>query len=133
MRYGSDTLAAPRSETGANVDNHQNQRDRWNRSHSNLSSAERGMENPDRRLVRYPSARLHSQGCQLSRADRRDRSNNASSGPRHPCRRHWLEIDHKNYSWARPLRGRSEEHTSELQSLMRISYAVCCLKKKKNK
>src|SRR3546814_8834346 len=27
---------------------------------------------------------------------------------------------------------RSEEHTSELQSLMRISYAVCCVKKKKN-
>src|SRR3546814_8237352 len=36
-----------------------------------------------------------------------------------------------------PARGpgeavRSEEHTSELQSLMRISYAVFCLKKKKN-
>src|SRR3546814_3193988 len=34
-----------------------------------------------------------------------------------------------------PLRrhaARSEEHTSELQSLMRISYAVFCLKKKKN-
>src|SRR3546814_7381482 len=29
--------------------------------------------------------------------------------------------------------GRSEEHTSELQSLMRISYAVFCLKKKQNK
>src|SRR3546814_4905127 len=29
--------------------------------------------------------------------------------------------------------GRSEEHTSELQSLMRISYAVFCLKKKNNK
>src|SRR3546814_8114508 len=29
-------------------------------------------------------------------------------------------------------RGRSEEHTSELQSLMRISYAVFCLKKKKS-
>src|SRR3546814_6757966 len=28
------------------------------------------------------------------------------------------------------LNGRSEEHTSELQSLMRISYAVFCLKKK---
>src|SRR3546814_7050461 len=28
-----------------------------------------------------------------------------------------------------PLVGRSEEHTSELQSLMRISYAVFCLKK----
>src|SRR3546814_6480136 len=30
------------------------------------------------------------------------------------------------------LRRRSEEHTSELQSLMRISYAVFCLKKKKS-
>src|SRR3546814_9680436 len=30
------------------------------------------------------------------------------------------------------VRIRSEEHTSELQSLMRISYAVFCLKKKKN-
>src|SRR3546814_2784411 len=30
------------------------------------------------------------------------------------------------------IQGRSEEHTSELQSLMRISYAVFCLKKKKN-
>src|SRR3546814_7423365 len=29
--------------------------------------------------------------------------------------------------------GKSEEHTSELQSLMRISYAVFCLKKKNNK
>src|SRR3546814_7539626 len=29
-------------------------------------------------------------------------------------------------------KNRSEEHTSELQSLMRISYAVFCLKKKKN-
>src|SRR3546814_3093450 len=33
-------------------------------------------------------------------------------------------------SWSPP---RSEEHTSELQSLMRISYAVFCLKKKKKK
>src|SRR3546814_5607749 len=31
--------------------------------------------------------------------------------------------------WTTPMR--SEEHTSELQSLMRISYAVFCLKKKK--
>src|SRR3546814_9214070 len=34
-----------------------------------------------------------------------------------------------NYS----MRVRSEEHTSELQSLMRISYAVFCLKKKKHR
>src|SRR3546814_5888230 len=31
--------------------------------------------------------------------------------------------------WIAPLLARSEEHTSELQSLMRISYAVFCLKK----
>src|SRR3546814_33171 len=34
---------------------------------------------------------------------------------------------------ARSIRYRSEEHTSELQSLMRISYAVFCLKKKRKK
>src|SRR3546814_8986240 len=34
---------------------------------------------------------------------------------------------------ARFLANRSEEHTSELQSLMRISYAVFCLKKNNNK
>src|SRR3546814_5754348 len=38
---------------------------------------------------------------------------------RRPCR-------HSRWHWNR----RSEEHTSELQSLMRISYAVFCLKKK---
>src|SRR3546814_5466117 len=32
----------------------------------------------------------------------------------------------------KPFEGRSEEHTSELQSLMRSSYAVFCLKKKKH-
>src|SRR3546814_7535525 len=35
------------------------------------------------------------------------------------------------YSPRSPTNMRSEEHTSELQSLMRISYAVFCLKKKK--
>src|SRR3546814_6856862 len=43
---------------------------------------------------------------------------------RHQRRRHELgKIEHE----------RSEEHTSELQSLMRISYAVFCLKKKKKR
>src|SRR3546814_6903019 len=36
-------------------------------------------------------------------------------------------------SKVRRVLGRSEEHTSELQSLMRISYAVFCLKKKQDK
>src|SRR3546814_7345699 len=38
---------------------------------------------------------------------------------------------HTDAEIARDLCKRSEEHTSELQSLMRISYAVFCLKKKK--
>src|SRR3546814_1822323 len=40
----------------------------------------------------------------------------------------WRSLkDIRHHPWQR-----SEEHTSELQSLMRISYAVFCLKKKKN-
>src|SRR3546814_5547106 len=38
---------------------------------------------------------------------------------------------HASLDALRAARPRSEEHTSELQSLMRISYAVFCLKKKK--
>src|SRR3546814_10540400 len=58
-------------------------------------------------------------------------------------RRHWPEALHRDWHKPRsyqplqsmnvPLPDRSEEHTSELQSLMRISYAVFCLKKKKRK
>src|SRR3546814_10210274 len=53
--------------------------------------------------------------------------------PRH--RPHSRRPDRKGGAAALPARGnradRSEEHTSELQSLMRISYAVFCLKNKK--
>src|SRR3546814_3694604 len=43
-----------------------------------------------------------------------------------------LGLEYTSFGRLRPLHtsGRSEEHTSELQSLMRISYAVFCLKKK---
>src|SRR3546814_1397519 len=40
------------------------------------------------------------------------------------------EIDNEWFLVAAGILSRSEEHTSELQSLMRISYAVFCLKKK---
>src|SRR3546814_2709100 len=55
------------------------------------------------------------------------------------CRRYGLEhaglaISMEDEDGEKEIRrGRSEEHTSELQSLMRISYAVFCLKKKKHK
>src|SRR3546814_4661349 len=42
------------------------------------------------------------------------------------------QVDHALAMRDQHLAVRSEEHTSELQSLMRISYAVFCLKKKKN-
>src|SRR3546814_8225476 len=58
-----------------------------------------------------------------------------------PCppalRRHKKPASHGDAGWGSgdvalsQRRRRSEEHTSELQSLMRISYAVFCLKKKK--
>src|SRR3546814_6257763 len=44
-----------------------------------------------------------------------------------PCRHHAQRAQSSRSS---RCRGRSEEHTSELQSLMRISYAVFCLKNK---
>src|SRR3546814_1253648 len=44
-----------------------------------------------------------------------------------------IEYENDAETLARKAMARSEEHTSELQSLMRISYAVFCLKKKKNK
>src|SRR3546814_3855438 len=47
------------------------------------------------------------------------------------ARRHPLEGGDQQ-AGSKDRRRRSEEHTSELQSLMRISYAVFCLKKKKN-
>src|SRR3546814_9173010 len=50
-------------------------------------------------------------------------------------RRSRCHLDHRRplrpgLEYTRPEPARSEEHTSELQSLMRISYAVFCLKKK---
>src|SRR3546814_1238635 len=48
--------------------------------------------------------------------------------PVHPCRNGGA-AHRRHLAGLRDIR--SEEHTSELQSLMRISYAVFCLKKKK--
>src|SRR3546814_10515475 len=57
------------------------------------------------------------------------------SEPVHPHRRHQRDAVRIGAGSQARRRGRyrSEEHTSELQSLMRISYAVFCLKKKNNR
>src|SRR3546814_17636609 len=59
-------------------------------------------------------------------------------GARRAADRRLVDVDHlvEQFQPGHRLerrRLRSEEHTSELQSLMRISYAVFCLKKKKKK
>src|SRR3546814_16124789 len=58
----------------------------------------------------------------------RSRVQNAAGGQ--PARILGARIDDADAVRDDAARGRSEEHTSELQSLMRISYAVFCLKKK---
>src|SRR3546814_10911334 len=58
-----------------------------------------------------------------------ERERGGMAGAGKPGRRRRADIaDHHRLAAGKP---RSEEHTSELQSLMRISYAVFCLKKKK--
>src|SRR3546814_9093119 len=52
--------------------------------------------------------------------------------PRDEARDAALLVEEKTALLWAPDVARSEEHTSELQSLMRISYAVFCLKKKKH-
>src|SRR3546814_9771234 len=49
---------------------------------------------------------------------------------RHPCQAECAEFSRRAKGCLHIQYCRSEEHTSELQSLMRISYAVFCLKKK---
>src|SRR3546814_2607360 len=83
----------------------------------------RGVENRAKALeasLRYlPSFKASLTRCRISAASAT--SCGLRSKPSGNCQRH-------RYSLARIER--SEEHTSELQSLMRISYAVFCLKKK---
>src|SRR3546814_9732592 len=60
----------------------------------------------------------------------RTTSSKSLLGTTRSCARGSIRYPNANRFW-KP--SRSEEHTSELQSLMRISYAVFCLKKKKKK
>src|SRR3546814_7385298 len=66
-------------------------------------------------------------------ADRAGRAAGRRAGRHHRVVRRAVAALVRHRSRIRPAvaAGRSEEHTSELQSLMRISYAVFCLNKKK--
>src|SRR3546814_8167714 len=85
-----------------------------------------------------PAADRYGVGCpHLHAPDARSRNNLSLL----PCldvagkfeRTHEMRMLFKSVLASVVLTARSEEHTSELQSLMRISYAVFCLKKKKHK
>src|SRR3546814_4787894 len=56
------------------------------------------------------------------------RNSHDGIGPDTPSAGRWIDVELP----ASSIQRRSEEHTSELQSLMRTSYAVFCLKKKKH-
>src|SRR3546814_2328960 len=80
--------------------------------------------------------RLRRGDRRLAMAGATDASTSASRSPR--CCARFSTTSQPSFStatpttrWRTPTSHRSEEHTSELQSLMRISYAVFCLQKKK--
>src|SRR3546814_9097431 len=85
------------------------------------------------RSTRFQLAARHARtpGAQSADADEEGRRHDYACLGRHPGR---VEILGAREEPTRTRRyvPRSEEHTSELQSLMRISYAVFCLKKQKH-
>src|SRR3546814_2566605 len=87
----------------------------------------------DRGRMQAKAARLRSRVFGYDRPDGEDRLDLLPGcGP--AALPTWADVFAARADWARRnrehLAARSEEHTSELQSLMRISYAVFCLKKK---
>src|SRR3546814_9379199 len=91
-----------------------------------LRSADQEREEDDHGKLglRFP-ARPDGDGYDLPVRHRKD---DEHGGQRHPDDR--TQDSHFVLLLCRSVDDRSEEHTSELQSLMRISYAVFCLKKK---
>src|SRR3546814_8101143 len=82
-------------------------------------------------IVISPSCRRHSSNGAASAADNLNRHRTSSTWTTHISANSVRSPKSKpRIRLATPGRSRSEEHTSELQSLMRISYAVFCLQKK---
>src|SRR3546814_5517982 len=102
---------------------------------SDLSSRQGEAAATDRRVTDQPHEprpgcnRLENHTIRRPCHSRRQGSGGGGFGPQRPrlARLPRRRAGHTPFARAA---GRSEEHTSELQSLMRISYAVFCLKKK---
>src|SRR3546814_5911695 len=80
--------------------------------------------------LRTGTAPCDSMGVRVVVAVRRDR-HDPSAAPRRQARQYRPLLYDRRLLHQGRERTRSEEHTSELKSLMRISYAVFCLKKQK--
>src|SRR3546814_15744995 len=78
-------------------------------------------------LFPYPTLFRSDTRSPLQRLEDPRGARRLAAGERHGSR----TVDSAPHVHARSSSGRSEEHTSELQSLMRISHAVFCLKQKK--
>src|SRR3546814_4666789 len=96
-----------------------------------------GRGSTDERADEYPACEqpmvrkaFRPRNAALAAAQRRQRDRPYSGRGRHAGARQHARTAARLSRLHAP-HGRSEEHTSELQSLMRISYAVFCLKKKK--
>src|SRR3546814_2334330 len=81
---------------------------------------------PQGMAIRNTGRYLHQQGRARNEGARRAYYRRGGGG--HALA--WHISFRRGENASSPCRTRSEEHTSELQSLMRISYAVFCLKKK---
>src|SRR3546814_4091179 len=77
-----------------------------------------------------PQAQINAAMCALMREVRLLLSPAQSTAREHIAESRQERAKAALRQWRKAGRMRSEEHTSELQSLMRISYAVFCLKKK---
>src|SRR3546814_7065519 len=92
---------------------------------------------PDKRIADAldvrPRAAIERAGAAVNEGKAVRRPDEGGNG--FPCRAARRALDRLRqivrHHRTQPVDARSEEHTSELQSLMRISYAVFCLKKKK--
>src|SRR3546814_5043818 len=80
----------------------------------------------------YRSSQLRNTPSNGKICESRQNESRHATPPFDPGDPSWTDSTGKSSPrWKRMDAARSEEHTSELQSLMRISYAVFCLKKKK--
>src|SRR3546814_1747513 len=100
--------------------------------YTTLVRSQSGKLTVTRALNEDEGARARSLAALKRAREKEKRSHTSSSGPREKQVREVVVPDSITVQEL-ANRMRSEEHTSELQSLMRISYAVFCLKKKNTK